>query len=348
MLIERICDRIYKYGARKFSYAGRLVLVNAVLTSLHSYWASLFVLPKGILAKIEAICRNFLWDNGPDYRKTPLVAWNTVCQPKAEGGLGIRNLELSNVAMIGRLVDWVAQKKDSLWVRWVYTNYIKKQEWSDYHPSTSSSWVWRKICAVKQLLAPGYSAGSWNIQPNGYTPSGCYEWLRGSGQIQAWTKVLWNGWVLPKHQFFGWLNFHGGLRTRDKLKRIGVLEDDSCIICGLESETKEHLFLKCIYSNRIVTEIRQETNLQVPDQQQLDWVMAGDTLTQRCIRTSMMLGICYAIWQQRNKGRMDNCITTPRVLAKQILHDIRQRIRKKLDCNVSLEDRNWINCNHLV
>ncbi|XP_074315445.1 uncharacterized protein LOC141651643 [Silene latifolia] len=59
-LVEKICSRIHGYGAKKFSYAWRLVLVKAVLTTLHSYWASLFVLPKGILAKVEAACRNLL------------------------------------------------------------------------------------------------------------------------------------------------------------------------------------------------------------------------------------------------------------------------------------------------
>ncbi|KAL9224959.1 hypothetical protein vseg_000934 [Gypsophila vaccaria] len=347
-LVERICDRIHNYGARKFSYAGRLVLVNAVLTSLHSYWASMFVLPKGILARIEATCRHFLWDNGPDYRKPPLVAWNTACQPKAEGGLGIRNLELSNVAMIGRLVDWVAQKKDSLWVKWVYTHYIKDQDWMDYQPSTNSSWVWRKVCAVKHRLASGYSEGNWTIQPQGYTPSGCYEWLRGRGQPQVWADAIWNDWVLPKHQFFGWLNVHGGLRTRDKLKRLGVLDEDSCSICGQGTETKDHLFLNCTYSIRVVTEIQQETGILIPKQQHLEWIMAGDSTVQRHIRASMIQSICYTIWQQRNRGRLESCITSPRVLARQILHDFRQRIRRKLDCNVSIDDRNWIMSNHLV
>ncbi|KAL9232346.1 hypothetical protein vseg_007469 [Gypsophila vaccaria] len=184
-----------------------------------------------------------------------MVAWQTVCQPKDEGGLGIKNLELSNVTMIGRLVDWVAQKRDSIWVRWVYANYIKDQDWMDYQPSSSTSWVWRRVCVVKQKLADGYSDGVWTVQPHGYTPSGCYEWLRGSGQTQAWTDAVWNDWVIPKHQFFGWLNAQGGLRTRDRLKKIGVLEDDSCSICGQGIETREHLFLNCEYSRMVITEV---------------------------------------------------------------------------------------------
>ena len=29
---------------------------------------------------------------GSDYKKAPYVAWDTICQPKKKGGVGIRNL----------------------------------------------------------------------------------------------------------------------------------------------------------------------------------------------------------------------------------------------------------------
>ncbi|KAL9232391.1 hypothetical protein vseg_007506 [Gypsophila vaccaria] len=178
-LVEKICARIHTYGARKFSYAGRLVIVKAVLTSLHSYWASMFVLPKGIIANIEAVCRNFLWDNNTKFRRVPLVAWNTICKPKEEGGPEIKNHEISNQAMVGRLVNWVSDNRDSIWMHWVTANYLKGQDWMDYIPTNNSSWVWRRICAVKQLIASGFTDGRWDIEPTGFTPASCYEWLRG-------------------------------------------------------------------------------------------------------------------------------------------------------------------------
>ncbi|KAL9227684.1 hypothetical protein vseg_003343 [Gypsophila vaccaria] len=89
-LIDKICHRIHMINPKHISYAGRLVMVKAVLSSLHSYWASTFILPKGVLERIETICRNFLWDSSADYRRVPLVAWSKVCKPKEEGGLGIK------------------------------------------------------------------------------------------------------------------------------------------------------------------------------------------------------------------------------------------------------------------
>ncbi|XP_074288741.1 uncharacterized protein LOC141613898 [Silene latifolia] len=57
---------------------GEVVLIKAVYKSLHSYWASIFIIPKAVLAKIEAICRNFLWDGGSEYTGSPTVAWDKI------------------------------------------------------------------------------------------------------------------------------------------------------------------------------------------------------------------------------------------------------------------------------
>ncbi|XP_074305538.1 uncharacterized protein LOC141640755 [Silene latifolia] len=70
-----------------------------------------------------------------DYRRIPLVGWDTICRPKDEGGLGLKDQESWNKAMVGRLVDWVATQRDSIWVHWVQSNYLKGQEWMEYKPS---------------------------------------------------------------------------------------------------------------------------------------------------------------------------------------------------------------------
>ncbi|XP_074292067.1 uncharacterized protein LOC141618905 [Silene latifolia] len=62
-LTEKMVGRIRSLGAKKLSYAGRLTLINSVLNTLYSYWASMFIIPKSVIKRIEAICRNYLWDD---------------------------------------------------------------------------------------------------------------------------------------------------------------------------------------------------------------------------------------------------------------------------------------------
>ncbi|XP_074297744.1 uncharacterized protein LOC141628511 [Silene latifolia] len=119
ILIEKIVQKIRGIGARKMSYTGRLVLINSVLNTLHNYWSSIFLIPKGVIQRIEAICRNFLWSNDEVYHRTPLVAWEKVCCSKKEGGLGIYAAGVWNIAVIGKLVNWIYTKADRITSRWL-------------------------------------------------------------------------------------------------------------------------------------------------------------------------------------------------------------------------------------
>lgn len=46
---------------RFLSYAGRLQLINSVITSLVNFWMAAFRLPSSCIQEIERICSAFLW-----------------------------------------------------------------------------------------------------------------------------------------------------------------------------------------------------------------------------------------------------------------------------------------------
>ncbi|XP_074304562.1 uncharacterized protein LOC141639300 [Silene latifolia] len=205
---------------------------------------------RGIIRSIEATCRNFLWDNGTEYRRVPLVAWEKVCTPKEEGRLGLKNQEVWNKAMVVRLVNWISEKRDSIWVQWVQCNHIRGRDWFEYTPSTNSSWVWRRICKVKQEIAHGFVDG-------------------GMGGTTNW--VVWNNWALPKHQFMGWLVAHEALNTVDKIVSYGMDVDASCLLCGQANESLSHLFFACQYSRRVLLSLQQNTGCSFPPVNDLAW-----------------------------------------------------------------------------
>ena len=79
ILLEKIVERVRAIGARQFSYGGRLILVQTVLSKLHCYWSPIFLIPKGTLKQIDAICRNFLWHGNVHYINPPLIECITAC-----------------------------------------------------------------------------------------------------------------------------------------------------------------------------------------------------------------------------------------------------------------------------
>ncbi|GJY11382.1 hypothetical protein Tco_0379567 [Tanacetum coccineum] len=104
-LIERIQKRIQDWKNKSLSAARRLQLVQSVLGSMHIYWASVFILPSRILLDIEQLMRGFLWCQGKMMKGKSKVAWEVVCLPKSEGGLGVRRLELFNKTILMDKMD---------------------------------------------------------------------------------------------------------------------------------------------------------------------------------------------------------------------------------------------------
>ena len=119
-LVHKICARITSWKSKFLSYAGRAQLIVSVLTGIQQYWSGMFVLPKSILKLVNQILSRFLWAGKTDNSHTAKIAWNIVCRPKKVGGLGIKDIFLTNTILnlkhIGNLLE---PSNKSLWKLWV-------------------------------------------------------------------------------------------------------------------------------------------------------------------------------------------------------------------------------------
>ncbi|XP_059295322.1 uncharacterized protein LOC132048633 [Lycium ferocissimum] len=129
MLVEKMVAKIRTWGSRNLSYAGRVQLVNSVLMHIHAYWSFIFLLPKGVMKEIVAICRNFIWSGHTTTGKSPLVAWDDICKPQKEFGLGVKDCHIWNEAAVAKYIWNIANKTDNLWVKWVHHIYLKEIDW---------------------------------------------------------------------------------------------------------------------------------------------------------------------------------------------------------------------------
>ncbi|XP_074314111.1 uncharacterized protein LOC141649317 [Silene latifolia] len=219
-------SRIRGLGASKLSYAGRVTLINSVLNTLYNYWAQMFVIPQSVIKRIEAICRNYLWDGSPDFHRVPLVAWDKVTASKKDGGLGIKKADIWNLA-------------------------------TEYTPPADNTWVWNNICKVRDKLKYGFVNGSWDHHPKGYTIRSGYDWLCPEQAAAVWSPVVWNNWNVPKHSMITWLMMHNGMNVKEKLFKIACCNNDLCTMCEVHTETVEHVFSECVYSYRIKAQLIQ-------------------------------------------------------------------------------------------
>lgn len=96
-LTTKINTRFHSWSAKLLSFSGRLQLLKMVIfRTVNFFWLSAFLLPKGCIKCIEALCSRFLWSRNVEKKGIAKIAWTTVCLPKEEGGLGVRNLFIWN------------------------------------------------------------------------------------------------------------------------------------------------------------------------------------------------------------------------------------------------------------
>lgn len=95
-----------------------------------------FVLPKSVLQ----VCRTYLWTGQAFYSRPGNGNWEEVCKPKLNGGLGFRQVQLWNIASMGRHVWAIAKKKDNLWIKWVSSVCIKHTDWWSYRAPNDCCW----------------------------------------------------------------------------------------------------------------------------------------------------------------------------------------------------------------
>jgi hypothetical protein len=88
-----------------------------VLYALPTYTFSALVAPKFVLTTIKILQRKFLWQRLNTRKKIALISWDKLCQPKAQGGLGLRDPFIMNKVLSAKIWwRWLKNPKD-IWER---------------------------------------------------------------------------------------------------------------------------------------------------------------------------------------------------------------------------------------
>ena len=125
-ILEKIERKLAGWKRMYLSKGGRLTLIKSTLSSLPTYFLSLFSIPTHVANKIERLQRDFLWGDS----KTHLVGWDKVCAPLENGGLGVRKLTTFNKALLGKWLWRFGIEETRLWRRVVALKF--GEEWGGW------------------------------------------------------------------------------------------------------------------------------------------------------------------------------------------------------------------------
>lgn len=99
------------WAVKTLSYGERLQLVKSILSSIHVYWFSIFILPQKLIKKIESMLASFLWSGELKTIYNAKVSWKEIACSVKEGGLGVMDIYTWNKSLVMKQIWFICLKK---------------------------------------------------------------------------------------------------------------------------------------------------------------------------------------------------------------------------------------------
>lgn len=185
-IISKIEKKLASWQGKMLSIGGRLTLIKSSLSNLPLYFMSLYPIPQGVISKITAIQRRFLWSGNMEKKAMPLMRLEIIQLPRKLGGLAVGNLYHRNLALLFKWLWRFFSEKESLWksviqCKYKYSNLLEITELQ----IPKSGGPWRNICAsilnnleakklaltgIRKKIENGRSSFFWHDQWVGDSP----------------------------------------------------------------------------------------------------------------------------------------------------------------------------------
>lgn len=79
------------------------------------------------------------------------IAWSTVCLPKQEGGLGLRNFTVWNKVLCLKFIWILLSKALFLWAEWHWYKHLQDNCFWTTQPSPTDLWAWKRLLKLRPL-----------------------------------------------------------------------------------------------------------------------------------------------------------------------------------------------------
>ncbi|KAI0493816.1 hypothetical protein KFK09_023941 [Dendrobium nobile] len=113
-IIDKVLKKLNQWDSKCLSLSGKIILVKSILLALPIYHSTHSLVPKKLLADLDRICREFIWNKKNGIKGMHYVNWNDMCKPIEYGGRGLHSNIKIAPALRARLAWRFVQNQNSL------------------------------------------------------------------------------------------------------------------------------------------------------------------------------------------------------------------------------------------
>ena len=159
------------------SQAGREVLIKVVNQAISTYTMSCFKLPKGLtmscfklpkgltmscfklpkglIKELEVMIQKFWWGYSGCSRKTHWIKWDRLYEAKEVGGMGFKEIEKFNDALLAKQVWRLINNPTLPCYRVFKERFFSDCSILEARESVVGSYVWKSLLSVRDVIHKG-------------------------------------------------------------------------------------------------------------------------------------------------------------------------------------------------
>ncbi|KAG7530872.1 Reverse transcriptase zinc-binding domain [Arabidopsis thaliana x Arabidopsis arenosa] len=179
----------------------------------------------------------------------------------------------------------------------------------------------------------------------GFSSAKTWAVTRPRAAIVDWWDSVWFKDHIPKHAFNMWIATLDRLPTKTRLSSWGLQIQDTCGLCSLSPESRDHLFLSCDFALYLWNAVSLKLNMQGIHftlwAELLSWLKSGNRRSPPTLRKLIAQSVIYAIWKQRNNLLHNLVYVLPSVVFREVDREVKncitaRRLNKRFSRLMSL------------